>query len=384
MASKDSSLKSSSVIIDGNKKENGPKFKCCETKLCKVVVCSNCSAAYHYSCAERIGNVKLQSELGGILTFTCCQPKTEGEYSENVKILRLTLENNMLRQLLEEVRDKNLILKENNSLLIQRFTSLEKTLSSEKTLTKNGQTEAQNVNNARQIDNDKRASVSVIPTDNYLVFSGTLSDTNPKKTHDPTPISTISSEVASGTTSYSMVLKNNPNAISSNATEIGNNVPNNKQENGNRRDLTKNSPAPESDDKQTWQTQKRRRINKNKISVGRPGENEAMSKLQPIVRRSWIYLSNLNNETTPKDILDCLDQRYSNQYVCEKINKKYESRVASFRLGVPMHMENEVKSLNFWLAGTFVDSYRFPKKRVSSDNTNFHQAQQQQLQESAI
>ncbi|KAG5887607.1 hypothetical protein JTB14_002616 [Gonioctena quinquepunctata] len=213
-------------------------------------------AAYHYSCAERIGNVKLQSELGGILTFTCCQPKTEGEYSENVKILRLTLENNILRQLLEEVRDKNLILKENNSLLIQRFTSLEKTLSSEKTLTKNGQTEAQNVNNARQIDNDKRASVSVIPTENYLVFSETLSDTNPKKTHDPTPISTISSEIASGTTSYSMVLKNNPNAISSNATEIGNNVPNNKQENGNRRDLTKNSPAPESDDKQTWQNGK--------------------------------------------------------------------------------------------------------------------------------
>ncbi|KAG5864788.1 hypothetical protein JTB14_000718 [Gonioctena quinquepunctata] len=109
-----------------------------------------------------------------------------------------------------------------------------------------------------------------------------------------------------------------------------------------------------------------------------------MSKLQPIVRRSWIYLSNLNNETTPKDILDCLDQRYSNQYVCEKINRKYESRVASFRLGVPMHMENGVKSLNFWLAGTFVDSYRFSKKRVSSDNTNLHQAQQQQLQESAI
>ncbi|KAG5864787.1 hypothetical protein JTB14_000717 [Gonioctena quinquepunctata] len=153
----------------------------------------------------------------------------------------------MLRQLLEEVRDKNLILKENNSLLIQRFTSLEKSLSSEKTLAKNGQTEAQNVNNARQIDNDKRASVSVIPTENYLVFSETLSDTNPKKTHDPTPISTISSEVASGTTSYTMVLKNNPEAISSNATEIGNNVPNNKQENGNRRNLTKNSPAPESE-----------------------------------------------------------------------------------------------------------------------------------------
>ncbi|KAG5866701.1 hypothetical protein JTB14_018608 [Gonioctena quinquepunctata] len=109
-----------------------------------------------------------------------------------------------------------------------------------------------------------------------------------------------------------------------------------------------------------------------------------MSELQPIVRRSWIYLSNLNNETTPKDILDCLDQRYSNQYVCERINKKYESQVASFRLGVPMHMKNEVKSLNFRLAVTYVDSYRFPKKRVSSDNTNFHQAQQQQLQESAI
>lgn len=119
--------------------------------------------------------------------------------------------------------------------------------------------------------------------------------------------------------------------------------------------------------------ERRRRVNRAKISRGVPTANSAMARLKPLGRVSWIYLSNLSKETTAGDILACLDGKYTDQYMCEPIKRDYETRVASFKLGVPAHMEAQVKSLDFWVAGTFVDTYRFPRK----PKKNFQQALEQ-------
>lgn len=119
--------------------------------------------------------------------------------------------------------------------------------------------------------------------------------------------------------------------------------------------------------------ERRRKVNRARISRGVPTANSAMARLKPLERVSWIYLSNLSKGTTASDILACLDVKYIDEYICEPIKRDYETRVASFRLGVPAHMEAQVKSLDFWVAGTFVDTYRFPRK----PKKNFQQALEQ-------
>lgn len=119
---------------DGSEKVDN-YFKCCKTIKCKCVVCVNCGAAYHPSCSSR--NKFLSIDATRIV---CCGNETTSRsplpssgkftFDQNSLIVsNLRRENELLRSLVDQSEDKNLILKENNALLHEKISDLLKQLS---------------------------------------------------------------------------------------------------------------------------------------------------------------------------------------------------------------------------------------------------------------
>lgn len=74
---------------------------------------------------------------------------------------------------------------------------------------------------------------------------------------------------------------------------------------------------------------------------------------------SFIYLSNLNIDTSPESILEVLDPKYRHLYICTKLRSKFERpRSAAFKLGVPETMKNQYLSKDFWPTGCYVAEFK--------------------------
>ncbi|KAG5867076.1 hypothetical protein JTB14_034986 [Gonioctena quinquepunctata] len=96
-------------------------MKCCNSKKCSVYVCINCFAVYHQSCAKRYPNIKIIGET----KVTCCSSEKMAENGDKQKQMCLELENRYLRELIDEIKDKNMVLRMNNELLLERMKRLE-------------------------------------------------------------------------------------------------------------------------------------------------------------------------------------------------------------------------------------------------------------------
>ncbi|KAG5869876.1 hypothetical protein JTB14_013868 [Gonioctena quinquepunctata] len=79
----------------------------------------------------------------------------------------------------------------------------------------------------------------------------------------------------------------------------------------------------------------------HKLSTGSRSSNEAMASLKVINRLGWIYLSGFHPDTTKEDLLKCLDGKFADQYICEKITKRLNPKMLSFKLGVPIQLEKQ-------------------------------------------
>ena len=107
-----------------NAKKSG--FKCCVKKNCSVCVCINCFSIYHNSCVKKMGRIK---KVIDDTKIECCTPAKvagNGEIIEVYKVeqSKLNMEIQYLKQLLEELNDKNNILKQNNGLLVERINQM--------------------------------------------------------------------------------------------------------------------------------------------------------------------------------------------------------------------------------------------------------------------
>lgn len=117
------SQSSKSVEIEGNIVKN--IVKCCG-KVVKVVVCVRCHGLHHISCAKRQNSTKfINSSM-----VTCCDNKQEQEEEEslpslNLKNEKLAMENQLLKQIIEELREKNELLKQNNGLLLEKIETIQ-------------------------------------------------------------------------------------------------------------------------------------------------------------------------------------------------------------------------------------------------------------------
>ncbi|CAG9773891.1 unnamed protein product [Ceutorhynchus assimilis] len=78
-----------------------------------------------------------------------------------------------------------------------------------------------------------------------------------------------------------------------------------------------------------------------------------------MVKLSWVYLSNLDIETKPDDILAVLDPKFTHIYQCHKLPSRFENpNSAAFKLGIPEELEEKYLSTNFWPDGCVVGRYK--------------------------
>lgn len=103
--------------------------------------------------------------------------------------------------------------------------------------------------------------------------------------------------------------------------------------------------------------------NKPSLKIANPNIGERLAKL------SWIFLANLEVNTSPADITEILDPQYNHLYKCEKLKSKYRNpRSAAFKLGVPELMEPKCLAPDFWPDGCYVDHYRFRNHNKDMEN----------------
>lgn len=134
---------------DGEESESSRKdadrcvvlYRCCNKEY-NSVKCQQCKSRFHLSCAKRLAYVKLGRDGKAA---NCCGgnpvecdgsaglQRSTSETGSNRQSLKtendvLKAENLLLRQLVEEMKDKNMILKENKVLLEAKVVALEQTL----------------------------------------------------------------------------------------------------------------------------------------------------------------------------------------------------------------------------------------------------------------
>ncbi|KAG5860707.1 hypothetical protein JTB14_028196 [Gonioctena quinquepunctata] len=101
---------------------SGTLMKCC-AKPCAVYVCCICLSVFHRSCAEKANELKVFNGN----KVVCCKSEVEFQnqvFEENAKIQQLDIEITYLKELLNEVRDKNNVLHSNNHLLLDKIQNM--------------------------------------------------------------------------------------------------------------------------------------------------------------------------------------------------------------------------------------------------------------------
>lgn len=98
----------------------------------------------------------------------------------------------------------------------------------------------------------------------------------------------------------------------------------------------------------------------------------ARAKLKPVERSTWIYISNLDLETTAEDIMDVLREVDKNADFEVEKREVAKGRKCSFIIKAPLKYEDTLRDVGFWPAEVYVNRYYFPKRK-----TNFSNVQQQ-------
>lgn len=112
----------------GNVGESIVYYKCHPKSVAKTVYCISCHAIQHRSCAERSA-VNFVSETA----INCCGGNVDKCDKDKE---RLEMQVELLNRLIDEMRDKNEVLKLNNGLLLQRIQYLEESRNVKKNVNK--------------------------------------------------------------------------------------------------------------------------------------------------------------------------------------------------------------------------------------------------------
>lgn len=100
------------------------------------------------------------------------------------------------------------------------------------------------------------------------------------------------------------------------------------------------------------------------------GTNEDITDLQTVKQMGWIFISGLDPKTTKEKLVNYVRKFKEEDIIldCEKLNTNNESRVASFKLGVPSECKKDVMDEKLWPKGTILNHFfmknRFMKRKM--------------------
>lgn len=358
------------------------KYKCCGRE-CRVYQCINCRSMFHKSCADRLKNIKVVGDC----KIECCEPKTiTGEDKDfEITILklkseneRLQMENRYLRELVEETKDKNYILKQNNELWKDRaeksgavFIS-EKTGKQNKTVTEEcrgiqyerdrrqferiSNTETlRNGNDSRQLTEQgtsKSSSVTGVNSSMQVERAAAPSKgyvdavVGSKQSHDPARSNWRSSGLAG---------------------EAENAMGNEEAHRITTRQTSLLSTASDFNGEgyKLVQYRRRRKIPEKRLGTGEVTEEQIKSGFSGPEKKVWLYLYRARRVTTDKMIYDYLKEKpcLTNQEVCVRELPTEEKRLKCFVVTAPWKCKDELYKPEFWPVGIGIKRFDFNKHR---------------------
>lgn len=122
--------------------------------------------------------------------------------------------------------------------------------------------------------------------------------------------------------------------------------------------------ASQSERKSEWNLvdgKRNRRSNRTRVVIGQSNKNSA-SALKTVPKKSYLFVSRLHPDTTCGDIIDFLKPDFP-EVECERIESKYATHYASFKVTVSLHKNSRAMDPNLWPEGTYVSRFFLPRKR---------------------
>lgn len=317
------SEKDACVNVSDEIGEKEPKMKCCATKDVSVYVCINCLSMFHKSCLKRCPYIKVINEN----RVVCCQNISSNKLTET-QVDKIMMENNYLKQLINEMQDKNNILKVNNGLLLDKIKFLE--------------------NNSKHT-NEKNRSGMLAQTKNReqtmkIAIQSTSADNVGKE--DPPKHKNFEDHASSSHQQRAPEKEREsaPTALSY-KTALTSRVENSRDEHeGENFQLV---------------THSRRRIKKN-IGTGQAAGKDT-NGFAGAERKVWIQLYRVKRHTESSNILEFIKGKanFGNMDIRVTEIPTEERRLKSFLVTAPISRMEEMYNPNFWPSGVGITRFNF-------------------------
>lgn len=281
------------------------KFRCC-SKKCTVYVCVRCFATYHISCGARFKFTELDGNK-----VICCPSQSDGDggsggsssgvAAQTADITpvdsddRFVMQITLLKKLVDEISDKNTILKDCNDLLRDKIKLMEREMKAH-----------------REINSS--CAGNEVERERMPEASGDVADVADRVV-DPAP--------GNGECTQ-------PETVSD---SVHDNVQN------------------------SWRTVERKRRqtkDKNRRVMG----SGSSFKIEGVPRRTWLFVGRLKPDVTEDHLSDHVKTVLSDEDVtCVKMNTRGRSQC--FRVGVNIRHREVLLEASNWPVGVLVEPYLF-------------------------
>lgn len=297
------------------------KFRCC-SKKCTVYVCVRCFATYHISCGARFKFTELDGNK-----VICCRSQSDGDggsggsstggAAQTADITpvdsdeRFVMQITLLKKLVDEISDKNTILKDCNDLLKDKIKLMEREMKA------------------------------------HREINSSCAGNEAERERMPEASGDVADRVVGG------IKQSEASLSGSDGVEVGDPA----LGNGGCTQPKTVSDSVHVNVQDGWQTVERKRRqtkDKNRRVMG----SGSSFKIEGVPRRTWLFVGRLKPDVTEDHLSDHVKTVLSDEDVtCVKMNTRGRSQC--FRVGVNIrHREVLLKASN-WPVGVLVEPYLF-------------------------
>ena len=353
-------------------------FECHKSRKCSSIVCVNCGKVYHKSCAERNfkGKVKFLDET----RLTCCETDLT---SITDSVLREEI--CLLRQLVKEITEKNLLLEENKKILNEKIQFLEEEKQKKKKKrhenSSGKQVELASPQRKKRFDHTEVIVEVLNPENPISQLPSAIEQMQNEDSGLPLKqpeafrkqqdvvesrdqISTAKARCfAERIKDQSMSKANDVSQGDILASELSKTQNILEKTNSSEKSTQALNEDPV-DPKYAWKTVVGRSNRKRPEPEKGRKENVTQLLVASPRKKAWIFLSGFQAKTSHEDILNYLKENGINNCNCYKMHTKKDKIRSSFKLSVPIEKKKEAMSPELWPAGIVINHFLNLQRRL--------------------
>lgn len=339
------------------------KYACCIKKSCSVCVCVKCFGFYHLSCASR-KTMKFVSS-NRVMCNQCqqdlCQNSASGGILSSQELgAKVSIENSLLRELINEVNDKNQVLKQNANLLQDKIKFLEEKI---RNLEKNRQQiinsklqQSDQINLSKNVNKTSCSNICSMVESNHSTEAANLNFNN--KTLEIKGRTTSSKEIETRGIKYASMGPAAVNKIAESDVAAG--IQQALSANKMKEIINLDKGDKEADGQ--WKVvEKRKRIRRLSLE-NRPAPIRGTNRnfnLSVARRMIWLFLSGLSPEITDIQVKEFIKDkvRPTHDIVCEKMTTRKDKYRSCFKIGIEYEVQDKVMDPELWGTGVSINHF---------------------------